>query len=356
MTERPAVIASVPGKLILMGEHAAVYGRPALVAALGLRAEIRVAPGQEGVSLSLPDLGWRELSSWGPILDLARRAGARWRRGERTAPPPGGDPAYLVKLALGEVALDLGDGPPPPLAVRVESRIPVGSGFGSSAAIAVGVVGAALAFLGASPEPERVDRLALEVERRQHGRPSGVDHRTVLAGGVVAARRRGDEGMEIQALAPRSRVLTCLQVLDTGAPRETTGEVVEAVSRRRASDPAGFERLLDDMEGGVDALRGQLEAEREEPDLVVELIRDYERCLETMGVVPAEVRAAIRRIEASGAAAKISGAGSLGGPAAGCLLVYRPPARPPVPEAALAGFRALDVELGSPGLALERAS
>jgi hypothetical protein len=56
--------------------------------------------------------------------------------------------------------------------------------------------------------------------------------------------------------------------------------------------------------------------------LVRDLIREHQACLEELGVVPEAVRAVVRRVEAEGGAAKISGAGSLAGPGAGSLLVY----------------------------------
>ena len=51
-----SVIASVPGKLILMGEHAAVYQRPAVVAAVGMRSRVELEAAEQGVMLDLPDL------------------------------------------------------------------------------------------------------------------------------------------------------------------------------------------------------------------------------------------------------------------------------------------------------------
>ena len=97
------------------------------------------------------------------------------------------------------------------------------------------------------------------------------------------------------------------------------------------------------------AFREALEAGESEG--LAEAVRRFQRCLEAIGVVPQPIREAVRRLERAGAAAKISGAGALGGAAAGCLLVYSGPA----PAAAPARWRSIDCAMGGPGLRLEAA-
>jgi hypothetical protein len=72
-----------------------------------------------------------------------------------------------------------------------------------------------------------------------------------------------------------------------------------------------------------------------------------------MGVVPEAVRAVVRRIEAEGGAAKISGAGSLGGPGAGSLLIYHPEIEKISGWPFLQPFPFHPVYLGAEGLRLE---
>lgn len=332
---RGAVAVSTPGKLILMGEHAVVYGRPALVSAIDLRLTARLArlPEAAGgaIRLALPGLGCEAATSWAEVRAYARRARARWE-GYAASPAPesfralrGEDPIHLVKVALGEAAGHLeisGDGPA--AALRVDSALPLGAGFGSSAAAAAAVVAAALDFLGAPADLATVERLVHEVERRQHGTPSGVDAATVLRGGILWARRReGEGGLAVEPVALRSRALGQLAVHDTGSPAEATGAVVAAVRERRARDRAGVERLLDRMAEATADFRAALEGEGAGGDLRDPIAR-FEECLEALGVVPGPVARIVRRIEAAGGAAKISGAGALSGSGAGALLVYDP--------------------------------
>lgn len=361
----PPVAVSTPGKLILMGEHAAVYGRPALVAAIDLRLTVRVssaatgAAGATGVHLDLPGLAHTEDTSWDEVRRYAATARERW--GDYSLHPGadsfrqvrGDDPAHVVKTALGEAAESLGDLEGAPLSLRIDSELPIGSGFGSSAATAVGVIAGYLLFRSGEAPLADVQRLALEVERRQHGLPSGVDGATVLHGGVLWARKLASGGLESEPVEVRSPVLKRLRVYDTGMPPEPTGAVVAAVRDRRDRDPLRHELLLDRMEAATRAFRGELARELEEPHRVIQLLREHQACQEELGVVPEPVRDLVRRVESEGGAAKISGAGSLAGPGAGSLLVYHPQPERVGGWSFLQPFPFHPVHLGAPGFRRE---
>jgi mevalonate kinase len=342
-----------------MGEHAVVYGRPALAAALDLRltAHLSSLPGS-AVLLDLPGLPHEEETSWEKVLAHARAARANWEAYAREPGPErfravrGDDPAHLVKAALGEAAEARGEAAPPGVRLRVESALPVGSGFGSSAATAAGVVAAYLSFRGEDLDLDRVERVALEAERREHGLPSGIDGATVIHGGLLWARKLAG-GLATEPVLLRSSLLSHFRVYDTGTPAESTRAVVPAVRHRRDRDPERHERTLDHIEEATRAFRAELERPAEDPARVRELIAGCESCLEDLGVVPSEVRALVRRIEGEGGAAKISGAGSLAGPGAGSLLVYDPDPERIAGWSFLRPFPFHPVHLGAPGLRLE---
>lgn len=356
MTE---IEASAPGKLILMGEHAAVFGRPALVAAIDRRVVVRAATtGGDGVRLCLPAIGVEESVPWPELRRLAeeaRRAWADWdadRTGD-IAFPGWPDPARVVRLALGESALFLDRERPPGLSLALDSELPSGCGCGSSAAVAVAVSAAVLTAAGVEPATEAVAAVAMECERRQHGRPSGVDHRTIVQGGVQWASRGADGALELEAVAAATGRLRPLEVYQSGAAAEGTGVVVAAVRRCFATAPEALEGILDRMEAHVRAFRAWLCDEPGAPPEPVVAVRGFEAELEGLGVVPAALQARIRAIEAGGGAAKISGAGALTGTAAGCLLVWRADG---TATPAVADLPPLEVRWGAPGLRVEAAS
>ncbi len=343
-----------------MGEHAAVYQRPALVAAVDRRLVVEIDErGRGGIVLELPQVGVREEVDWDELCRYADASRENWDA-YREKPDPeafrrvrGEDPAHLVKVALGEAAGTLGEGQGPPMRLRLESQIPIGSGFGSSAATAVAVADAYLALRGAALAPAELHRLSLEIERRQHGLPSGVDNATVLYGGIVWARTEPSGGFAAAAIAARSPALERIRVFHSGAPAESTGAVVAMVRSRKAAEPERYGALIDRIEEATRGLRREIEAEREAPERIVELIRRCEACLEALGVVPPLVRELIRGVEARGGAAKISGAGSLAGPGAGSLLVYHPEADTIAVEELLDGRAPLDLRLGAEGVRRE---
>lgn len=354
-----AVTAIAPGKVIVMGEHAAVFGRPAIIAALGLYCSAVARDSmQEGVQLDLPDIGLRGTYTWHDIDDYTAATRARWLDYAQRPDPSafrrmrGADPAHLALVAIGE-SLPFATRRPRGLALHVASQIPCGAGFGNSAAVAVAIAAASLGLGGDRTDTSTLEALVLDIERRQHGQPSGIDHGTVLRGGLVRAARRAAGGLVLVPMAFRRERLRRLQLYHTGAAAEATGTVVSAVRERLAHD-GDATALLASMERATLAFGAWLAGKGDLALGGVAAMRDYERCLECLGVVPPPVRAAIRAIEAAGGAAKISGAGSLAGPGAGALLVLWP-GRPPLRVCELTGWERFTVPLGMPGLRVERA-
>jgi len=353
-----AVTAAAPGKVILTGEHAVVYQRPALVAAIDLLLRVTITERSEaGVELRLTDLDHRETVHWDAICEYAGAVRERWRQ-YIDAPTPeafarmqGDDPAHLVKVALGETARRMPQVSRLAVTVTVQSEQPIGAGFGSSAAVAAAVARACLAIHDIEVDDEMLYELALDVERRQHGTPSGVDPATVLRGGVVWAERDGDR-LRYETVVSSAPMLGDIRVFDTGTPNESTGTVVDAVRDRREADPVAFREALDRIEGATHTLRSVLALKKRRPEATMRALRRVEAGLEALGVVPDPVQGLIRTIEEAGGAAKISGAGALSGSSAGSLLVYHPD-----PDAALwtelRSLREIDGRLGADGVRIE---
>ena len=194
--------AFAPGKLILMGEHAVVYGHPALAIAIdrGMTVHLHHRPGPSGLDT--------------PWVDDSRL-----------------NEALLAIL------------PPEGVGVHIESTLLVGRGMGSSAALAVALVRAAAKLEGREATQEETNTGAFRVERIFHGNPSGIDHTVSMLGGAVRYRRT-PEGPEFK---PGNIAPLPLVVIDSGSAGNTA-EMVSAVRNRKPAVDKHLEamgKLLD---------------------------------------------------------------------------------------------------------------
>jgi mevalonate kinase len=213
------ITASAPGKVILFGEHAVVYGRPALAAPVThLRARASIEEtGRPDVALIAPDIG--------RTTTLA------------TAYP--GNPLAAAVRIVGEY---LGRPIPDGFSLRVISAIPIASGLGSGAAIAVAVIRALCQYLGVeSVTRDDVSRMAYEVERLHHGTPSGIDNTVIAFEQPVYFVRRTPENRIEAFSSPRPLRLL---IGDTGR-RSATKDVVGDVRRRWEAERGRYEEIFD---------------------------------------------------------------------------------------------------------------
>jgi mevalonate kinase len=274
--------ASAPGKIILFGEHAVVYGRAAIAVPLSqVRAAALVEDGATGVRLCAPDLG-RE----------------RWLH-EAGAEDPFGRAVRVLAQAAGLERL-------PPLTITVRSSIPIAGGLGSGAAMAAAIIRALALHLGLQTlaSDEQVSRLTYEVERLLHGTPSGIDNTVVAFERPVYFVRRPPEN-QIEPLRVGRRLH--FVVADTGRA-SITREVVEDVRRRWEADAVRFEAIFDRCGQIAQEARSVIEI-GDEPRLGA-LMSANQRCLEEMSVSSAELDDLVAAAIAAGAlGAKLSGAG-----------------------------------------------
>lgn len=313
-----SVRASVPGKLILIGEHAAPFGCPAIVTALDLRCVVTVtALAKAEVCLSGQRYTFHELIAY------AQKAGELWRDYNRRPSLHNfgflrvSDPEHLLKCAIGETLGSLSC-PLMGFELQICSDIPVNAGFGSSAALAVSVVAALMAFHDVTLDAQTILYLAGECEKRQHGDPSGIDHHTVFYGGTLIARKTENGTLHMM---PLDASLNNFKVYHSGQAAESTGETVAAVRAKMQNFKLS---PLNAMQCYVEDMAQLLLQPGSDIQAMQCCIQGYQAELEKLGVVPLKVRDVIRSIEKAGGAAKISGAGALTGEGAGCVITLCP--------------------------------
>lgn len=190
------------GKIILLGEHAVVYGYPALAAALDRGVTIDAVPTTKGgMRLNIP--------AW----NVSVRA----------------DDDTQIARCMCAIADALGLGKPE-LSLVGDAQIPHGAGLGSSAALAVAISRALLVAAKRPPDPATVANAATASETIVHGKPSGVDVALAITGGIGVFRRTS--GLATLK-SPPLRVL----VGPSGQPR-STGTMVQKVADATGERPA----------------------------------------------------------------------------------------------------------------------
>ena len=148
------VKVSAPGKIILSGEHAVVYGYPAILAAIDRRLSVEVGKGKTPEN----------------FLDNKK----------------------LLEFALSEINKNLGKRKNISYRIKIDSQIPIGCGMGSSAAFAVALSAAVLRYYDKPWNLEKINEIAYGIEKKQHNNPSGGDN-TISAYGAffyIAKKQR----------------------------------------------------------------------------------------------------------------------------------------------------------------------
>jgi len=206
----PALTSSACGKFILCGEHAVVHGQPAIALPLSSRRiDLRVEPSILGPSgkimLSFPALG---LDS--EIDDLPEN--------------------HPISHAVLETLKVLGITQKPSCKLHFNANLPIGSGLGSSAAMAVATIRGLSAFLGHPLDEQTVNQLAYECEKQVHANPSGIDN-TVITYEKALFFQRGKEPEFIQTAKDLHFILA-----DTGM-QKSTRENVAGLARFREENP-----------------------------------------------------------------------------------------------------------------------
>ncbi len=178
-------LSSAPGKVYLFGEHAVVYGHPAVPCAIDRRASVRAERREDDrVRVTAEDL-----SLDGFTVEYEGTAGSH--------PDVDVRPELLeaamayVDTALAQAREAIGDADAG-FDITIESEIPLGAGLGSSAAVTVAAIDAATRACG---EPLGSAELAERAYRTEHtvqgGQASRADTFCSTMGGAV--RVEGDD-------------------------------------------------------------------------------------------------------------------------------------------------------------------
>jgi mevalonate kinase len=214
------------GKAILLGEHAVVYGVPAI--AVGIDRGVRAHAVEQATGPST-----LTVRSWNISA---------------TADDAANDLGRALRALLDALPQDAAA--PRDFAIDLESDLPPGGGLGCSAAMGVAIARAVAP--GASDDAVQVRAMAWE--QVFHGSPSGIDAAVSARGGCVCFRR----GHPIEPVHVRGAPLH-LAIGSTGIA-SSTREMVDAIARLRARRPEVVDKSFEGIRALVANARHAIEA------------------------------------------------------------------------------------------------
>jgi len=288
------IIASAPGKIHLSGEHSVVYGQPALLAAIDKRLFVSLEPRQD-----------RKVGIVNNELKTKRKKNS------------------LADFGIKKIYQLLNKQPKKGFDLEIKSQLPIGAGLGSSAALAVALTGAVFVLEKEKFDKGRINQIAYQIEKKQHGNPSGGDNTISTYGGLLRFQKVKNK-FNFKRLEIKG-VLQEFLLVDSGRPEETTGEMVGKISSKIKSQNSKLQlktkKLIRSMGKLTDKFIHLFR--RESPVQLFELIKENEKFLEKLGVVSEKAKKIINLVEKRGGAAKICGAGGIS-EGSGMILAYHP--------------------------------
>lgn len=197
-----SVNASAPGKFVVLGEHAVVYGKPAIALAMDMRFDMQVRQAERFTVNGAPAAPY----NFSPHMK------------------------YISELHGND-----------PLSINIGDRVPSGSGLGSSAALSVAYSAGIRTLKGLPADKETVAREAYEAEYSAQGRGSPMDTSAAANGGGIALNiphrkedflwkiEKGGNSWDISKV----HVPQMTFVIGNTGIRAPTGPLVEKVRRYR---------------------------------------------------------------------------------------------------------------------------
>jgi len=314
-----------PSKLILSGEHAVLYGCPALSMAIDLNTHCTLShqPADSDnqhidhtarFTLTLTDFKLEQTFTFADWQTHAQQIEHRFQAFKKEALAVDKvltSPFDLVLICLWVFdqhhSIHIAD-----WKIKIHSDVPIGRGLGSSAGVIVTLLAGLFKSHHVSVTKQSLLSLSKQVESYQHGTSSGLDPATLIYAGLLKYQM----GQPIQTLPTQTH---SAWLIDTGAPASHTGACVQAVKQTHQHNTPLWQ---DFKKTSFEIEQAWLNSDsKHHPEQLKQAIHQNHRLLCKIGVVPEKVQMVIKQLNLTlNAACKICGAGSVVGDQAGMVL------------------------------------
>lgn len=272
-----------PGKVILFGEHAVVYGYPSIVTALNQGTRVEIRRDKDGPRLLHPRL---------------RACGM----------PFNDDRDYQSFSRAAHLALKAYNLQNEPMEIMVESDLVAGVGLGSSAAFSVALC-RAFATISKTDHHKSGTDLTDMIHRLEtvfHSNPSGADAAAILAQSAVWFQKGSQN-----TLTPVASSKECFGLVCVVDKPMRTAEMVVRIEDARRKDPAFVDGIFDDIgDVAVDAALALRDGQTERLGQL--MVRNHELLARLDLSTPRLDRAVAVLLDMGAAGAKLTGAGGGG--------------------------------------------
>ena len=268
-----SVVAKVPAKLIVSGEHAVVYNHCAVVCCIKrfLKVKIKklnyqviiINDGKDKIHINLNDFSIEKKNN-NVLLEIIRRFF------DTTKTPLFG------------------------MEINIKNDIPIGYGFGSSSALICGIVFCLNLLFETKCKVNKLIELSTNIENIFHGKSSGVDIETITRGGVLYANSGNVKKISHQ--------LDEVWIVNTGRPSFSTKNVVLEVAEHFSHS-----KIWDEFYGVTEDISEIMQTK----ELLNQKIAHNESLLEKIGVVKTEIKSMLEELKQYSIYGKVCGAGTI---------------------------------------------
>ncbi|MEM9357142.1 MAG: galactokinase family protein [Pseudomonadota bacterium] len=288
------IIASAPGSIMITGEHAVVYGHPAMTCAIDQRVSVTIKPTETGYVEIISEIAPIERLSLNEPISLE-------------------GPLRFVRSAIATCQDGLSGG----LRLEIASSINPNLGLGSSAAVTIAALGALSAAsnapAAAATGPSLHHKSLRIVRQLQDGRGSGADLAASLQGGLIEYQliQHDDESRidpDVSARFSRLPDPPPLSLRYAGY-KTPTGTVLAQIAKRMEGRDQEFTQLYARM--GKEASVAISAARAHDWDRVAQSMNHYQLLMAELGVSDNTLDKIVESAcqDPTVMAAKISGAG-----------------------------------------------